>query len=167
MKNLKIGQLVRVTAVAEVGYLDDHRRTVNVWPTEPFLALIVGQVVKYTGWYGGGRRFYDNYNYEPAFLKVDKAVTLWQVRTGMVNKPLMVCDNDLEPAEADFTLPRCAAKVNRVYADPPLDVRFAPPSRHVITPKPQLLTNQSVPKDVEFTVWTPALLTYQPEVFDG
>lgn len=148
MKSLTIGQLVRVSAIADVGYYsftDESRRSLMTFSVEPFLALIVGQVVKQTGEYAGGRRWHglDFEDYEPPHLKVGGTVTLWQVRAGMVNKPVLVRDEDLEPSDEPFKLPRRAIGVpKRTYAemaDPPLDVRF--------------------------TKREPLLLTYQPEVF--
>lgn len=141
MKNLTIGQLVRVSKIATVGYLDDNHRRLSAWEVYPFSALIVGQVVKQIGRYSGGQRFYGgDSDYEPPYLKVDGTVTLWQVRAGMTNKPILVCDEDLEPWNEPFRFPRRAYGVpKRTYAEmdePPLDVRF------------------------------PKLLTYQPEVFD-
>lgn len=132
MKRLTIGQVVRVTRIAEVGYPSDDRREVITCPVEPFLALIVGQVVKYTGRYGGGRQLGWG-EYQPGYLVAEKRVTLWEVRTGMVNKRLMVRDEDLEPVDEDFTLPNRAGRVRRIYGDPPIDVTFN---------KPLLLTYQ-------------------------
>lgn len=114
MQNLSIGQPVTVAATCNVGYHDfengkENHRGVLREEREPFKAVIVGQVVKYLGTYNRARHandVYDGGDYEPASLSVDGSVTLWAVRTGMVNKELLVRDEDLEPFTGEYVLPR-------------------------------------------------------------
>jgi hypothetical protein len=113
MKPLTIGQLVRASATAEMVYDQHRKRTLEVSPAVPFLAMVVGQVVKQSGTYVPAGTGFDDGDYESAHLIVDKALTLWQVRTGMLNKPLLVRDEDLEPSIQPFVLPRRAARVKR------------------------------------------------------
>lgn len=133
MKALKIGQLVRVTAVAALEYQEDNRKIVTTVATDPFLAVVTGQAIKHTGRFLG-RNFPDhNGEYGYRHLKVDGAVTLWEVRHGMVNKPLHVRDEDLEAVEEEFTLPRCARRIVKHF------VPWTPASRPPTGP-PLLLT---------------------------
>lgn len=117
MKPLKIGQTVRVSAFATVEYINDRDRAVTTAPVESFLAVIVGQAVRYTGTYqpaSGGSRPWGDEDYEQASLTVSGSVTLWEVRMGMVNKPMLVRDEDLEAVTEEFLLPRQADKPRRL-----------------------------------------------------
>lgn len=122
MKPLTIGTCVRATAIADVGYanyeLDDHEKVIQVFPVEPLSAVIVGQQVKYTGTFcpARGRSTYAWEDYEEAHLAVDRAVTFWQVKVGMVNKPILVRDEDLEVIEA-FKLPRQGRKPKIIWPE--------------------------------------------------
>jgi len=118
MKPLSIGQLVRVRKFAEVGYYDGLEKKLATFDVEPFLALIVGQTVKRLGTYHSGSRG-DGWSgdYEEASLSISGSVTLWLVRAGMVNKPLCIRDEDIEPVpseSSEFKLPWRAAKPRRI-----------------------------------------------------
>ena len=117
MKPLTIGQLVRVSAIAGVGYIDDRKRVLTRLPVEPFLAVVVGKVVKQLGQYsparGGGFSSFGE-DYDPAYLAVEGTVTLWQVRTGMVNKPILTHDDDLELSDDEFRLPNRGSRPKRI-----------------------------------------------------
>jgi len=105
MKPFTVGSQVQVSALASVGYIDDSKKQVTRSKTEPFLALIVGKVIKQVGTYQPS--YDDNW---PGILKVEGTVTLWQVRTGMMNKILLVHDDDLELSTAKFTLPKWCSR---------------------------------------------------------
>jgi len=103
MKTFKIGDEVDVVAVSTVEYVDDVNKQIVRRETEPFLAVIVGQAVKQLGRYSGGSHSqYFSPEYEPPSLTVTGTVTLWQVRTGMMSKPLLVQDDDLGGSIFEF-----------------------------------------------------------------
>lgn len=119
MKTLNVSQVVTVKATCLVGYYEwengkENHRAVLREECEPFRAVVVGQVVKYLGTYNRARHtndVYDSGDYEPASLSVSGSVTFWLVRTGMVNKELLVRDEDLESFNGDFVFPkRCMSK---------------------------------------------------------
>ena len=120
MKSFKIGSYVRVTAISEVGYIEYPKRTLIRIPVEPFFAEVVGKAVKQTGTYcaakGGGLN--DFADYTPAYLRSDGTVTLWEVRTGMINRPILVHDDDLESVggivDGVFPIPNRGIKPKRI-----------------------------------------------------
>lgn len=117
MKNLKIGDVVSVSASATMDYDSENNKDLYRQPVEPFVGVIVGQVIKFTGHTqpASGGSFGDDF--EPARFFADKSVTLWQVRAGMLNKPVDVHDDDLSPATEPFELPRRALKVPKVIRE--------------------------------------------------
>lgn len=113
MKNLSIGTPVIVWSIANTAYQDDGHKVVERTPVVLLHAVIVGQVVKRLGIYNrGSRGGYFEDDFEEASLSVTGSVTLWLVRTGMTNKPLMVHDDDLEVTTDQFTIPHRASKPN-------------------------------------------------------
>ena len=102
MKTLKIGDEVDVVAVSTVEYVDDVNKQIVRRETEPFLAVIVGQVMKQLGRYSRGTLLAWGEDFEPPSLLVTGTVTLWQVRTGMMSKPLLVQDDDLGGSIFEF-----------------------------------------------------------------
>lgn len=119
MKPLTIGQVVRVFAISELEYTySEHqpaRRVVATHFVEPFLAVITGQVRKLTGQYRpASQPTWAGGDYDPASLAVDKVVTLWEVRAGMLSKARLVRDEDLEPAADEFKLPTTAPRPKRL-----------------------------------------------------
>lgn len=63
--------------------------------------VIVGKAIKHLGTYirasGGGPFGSFGEDYEPAKLAVGGTITLWEVRLGMLNRPILVSDEDIEP----------------------------------------------------------------------
>lgn len=107
MQELKIGQPVTVKAVTEVGYPNDLEREA-IRDEVSLKAVVIGRRVKYLGTLRTfGRNSFMNLEYESeqSELHVTGSLELWEVRTGMLNKPLLVADGDLEPCE-EFELPR-------------------------------------------------------------
>ena len=105
MQNLKIGQPVSVSAVSEVGYPNDNEREV-MRDKVSLKAVVTGRRMKYLGslrTFPGSSLFGEAP--EPSELRVSGSVELWEVRTGMLNKPLLVADGDLETCE-EFEFPR-------------------------------------------------------------
>ena len=115
MKTLKIGQTVMVTGKALVGYSwineIEAQRRLEWWSTEPFMAVVVGQVVKQLGTYcsGSSRNWYGqgDDDYDGPSLTVTGTVILWRVRQGFRNKELLVRDEDIAPLPegVEYTAP--------------------------------------------------------------
>lgn len=105
MQDLKIGQSVMVSAVTSVGYgLTNERRAFR--DKVVMEAVITGRRIKYLGilkTFPGSSLFMEPS--DPSELKVTGSLELWEVRTGMLNNPLLVADGDLKPCD-NFTLPR-------------------------------------------------------------
>lgn len=120
MKKLTIGTPVHVTAIVELEYSGSgkrYNREVAIYPVEPFAAVIVGKAVKYTGTFKPATSqsaMNWSYDYESATLLVDKAHTFWQVKAGMINKPVLVRDEDLEEV-APFTIPHQGRKPKIIW----------------------------------------------------
>lgn len=121
MKPLTIGDSVLVAAVSELGYYDyavgPPQRAVGTHRVEPFMAVIVGQARKQIGRYVPATQSSWDGDYEPPSLKVDKVVTLWEVRTGLRNKPILVRDEDLEASDK-YSLPMIGPKPRRLAWQP-------------------------------------------------
>ena len=106
MKDLKIGDPVTVFATTEVDYDSELNRQPMSTVRYPFKAVVIGKRTKMLGKLHRGGGFEE---WEPPYLAVKGAVKLWEVRTGLENKPLLVDDKDLEPCEP-FELPRLAGR---------------------------------------------------------
>lgn len=120
MKNLTIGDRVIVRAVSALGYANERDRVVFTQQAEkPFDAVIVGLAVKYLGTYRGSHWPDHSGEHDPPHLKVTGSVTLWEVRNGMVNKPLLVRDEDLYLTDLPFTIPRRGKRIKTIYVPPP------------------------------------------------
>lgn len=118
MKPLRIGDHVKVTAIAELQY-EQYKRAAARIAVDPFFAVVVGKAVKRVGRYsparGGG---YSGEDYDPAYLAIEGSVTLWEVRTGMTNKSILVHDDDLEPTGDKVTIPNRGIKPKRIEQAP-------------------------------------------------
>lgn len=102
MQDLSIGQPVLVSAVADTNY-NGANKILYREPYHPFQAVVTGIKVKHLG--KAVKSYYDH----PCYLAVSKQVRLWEVRTGMENKPLLVHDEDLIKCRV-FEIPRIAPK---------------------------------------------------------
>ena len=107
MKDLKIGDPVTVFALTEMSYDEESppNRIVETTVHYPFNAEIIGKRTKMLGKLSRGGVSMDEW--EPAYLMVKGCLKLWEVRTGVENKPLLVADEDMEPCE-QFEVPRIA-----------------------------------------------------------
>lgn len=110
MKNLNIGDVARVRAVAYKHY--DYGESYDKWVKKqitevtvrshlvrPFNAVIVGKKTLMEG------TLYPRREEFPAELIVSKGVTVWLVSIGWRNKPKLVLDEDLAPCDVEFVLP--------------------------------------------------------------
>lgn len=104
MKEFYIGQIVSFDHVAAPEYIARERKIVNQ-RIKPLYGVVTGQVVKREGTYhsGGGGGVYGDGDFDPPYLSISRDVRLWEVRTGMRNKPLHVADEHIQ-AVADDTL---------------------------------------------------------------
>lgn len=117
MKPLTIGDAVEVKATASLEYSEDNKRYVCRTVRSPFIGYIVGQQTKQLGEYIRGSRIGWGEDYDPPTLRVTGTVTLWQVKTGMTNKILLVQDEDLEPCLAEAPVPRVGIKPQAIFSD--------------------------------------------------
>ena len=103
MKQYKynIGDLVRVIGESEVGYDEaDNRDIYTIKFNEPIIGKICGMKRKFLGKYNPQTPSY-KYAYdidvtEQAFLDVKGSVLLYEVKQGMLNKPILVLEEDIE-----------------------------------------------------------------------
>lgn len=110
MKQLKIGQPVRVYAITTFEYDEQDKRVQCTHKCEPFSAVIIGIRIKQIGRYCRGSKGYSFggiYEYDPPYFAVSGIVRLWECRHGMENKPILVADEDLEVMKR-FKVPRRA-----------------------------------------------------------
>jgi len=99
MKNLNIGDAVRVRATASMEYDEFENRIVVREPLPaPFEAIVTGQARRMLGKYQGGSERVMGYSvdYNPPCLDVTGSVLLWCVRTAKAGKERLVRDEDLE-----------------------------------------------------------------------
>jgi len=108
MKDLSIGDSVLVWAISEMDYDDLGNRKVYREKRRPFAAKVIGQRRKMLGscvrGYSGG--YFDEP--EPSYFQAKGSVLLWEVRHGMMNKPILVDDIDIELTNP-VDLPRMGA----------------------------------------------------------
>jgi len=98
-----IGDWVLVTAESTImrayGGPTGAKREIQKWcAPEPWLGQIVGAAIRFTG------NISYNGEYGASFT-IGGTIPVWLVRQGMTNKPVMVQDADLEPAEGNTHLP--------------------------------------------------------------
>lgn len=100
-----------VTGKALVGYswieaIQNYRR-LEWWDCEPFMAVIVGQVVKQLGTYSPGHNgrsnWYGDDDPEGPSLTVTGTVALWIVRQGLRNREWHVRDEQVKPLPEGVT----------------------------------------------------------------
>ncbi len=150
MKSLAIGQPVVVTGKAHVGYgyipEIQNRRRLEWWTTDPFIGVVVGQVVKQLGKYQGGTslNWYGqaDEDYEGPTLTVTGTVILWRVRQSMRSKEILVRDEDIMalPADVDYKFPVSAPPRPMCLAyHCPLEDEFEREKARLEARKPQLL----------------------------
>ena len=104
MQDLKIGQAVEFSHVADVGYPSYkvnnrvlfHKEVMQAMP-----GIICGQTVKRAGVLKSD--WGDDYN--ASILKVTGTHVLWEVRIGMQNKPVLVSDEHIVPLDREIALP--------------------------------------------------------------
>ncbi len=123
MKAFNIGDTVQVSAFASVDYHEENEKTCRAYNTIPFLAVVTGKSVKQLGTYscgrGGGLAGYDNEDYTPPTLIVGGTVTLWEVKTGWLNKVILVRDEDLVKSDFVLRLPQTGRKPQRSFTEIP------------------------------------------------
>lgn len=113
MQNLCIGQPVWFERYAELTYVvrpgtedktDEYKfpqhwdRAVAYHDCEHTWGVISGKAIRYTGAYESYRKIY---NVDPDsdvgnYLANPKRVVLWEVKTGMASKPVLVADEDIK-----------------------------------------------------------------------
>jgi len=107
-RKYEIGDWVSVSADVSYLFYDEQkqRRLKIIQHNPPYAAQIVGACRKMLGEYeeAGMARSYGfdlNFDpdYEPPYLKIESSQVFWLVRRGMLNKPIMVRDEDCELAE--------------------------------------------------------------------
>lgn len=108
-----IGQMVMIRAVASVQYNEQGHRFITSWPIKPIFARIIGLHTVPLGTYCPFQPVLDTpldlRVVEDVHLAVDHVEYLWQVRTGMRNKPLLI-DNTYVLCRSDGRLPMMARK---------------------------------------------------------
>lgn len=110
MKELYIGDSVMVSALTEVDYDENDNRTTMRRTCQPFTAKVIGKRRKMLGSYFKGSSGSYFSDYDPAFLKIKGSVLLWEVRHGMLNRPILVGDEDIELTNPVNT-PEISAKI--------------------------------------------------------
>jgi len=112
LQRLQIGDVVEVRTTIEAGYEGITRNERKLFRTEletPKIGQVVGLKRLYLGKYNSG-----NFD-DQAYLQVERGVTVWLVRFGMLNRPVCVQDEDLVlrykmPKLFRFKLPLLDAK---------------------------------------------------------
>ncbi len=102
-KRFKIGDWVEVGATVKLGYSnvdEPGKRKARRTEIEPRLGQIGGIAVRYEGEYrvgsSGYSSFSDEYEKEQAYLDPAIRVELWEIKFGMMNKPVLALDEDVE-----------------------------------------------------------------------
>lgn len=110
MKDLRIGQVVRVSAISRMtrkrigqsrGRFDEKRILRRELCKHPFLAVVTGQVKKLFG-----NVCWEGWQDCPITFTATSGIYLWEVRISLRNKPILVFDDDIEPADETFAPPR-------------------------------------------------------------
>ena len=98
----KIGDWVEVRNVVRFVYVDQRRKMIRESSDEDFQSFI-GQIVGYKQCFTG--RVYNDDGYK--YFSQDKAIGVWLVRQGLINKSLYVRENNLSlcPSQ-DHVLPK-------------------------------------------------------------
>jgi hypothetical protein len=116
MKNLKVGDVVGVVAIAERNYIGDFRHqadlVVSSVPVEPFYGIICGMKRIMLGTWHAASSGPDE-DFEPAQMSVTGSVVVWLVRIGWLNTPIPVHDGDLVPSDRVVDLPMMAVRPQR------------------------------------------------------
>jgi hypothetical protein len=107
MKSLNIGTRVIFDRLAAVDYGDEDDKVLMSAPIKPMVGWIVGIATKRLGRRQGGIPGED---YEPAYLQVSGTVYLWQVKTGLRNKILLVRDEDIQETPCQLAAPSLGPK---------------------------------------------------------
>ena len=98
----KIGDWVKIKAVAFLEYDHNNNRQVLSTPIEK-IGQICGAKRRMLGKYIGykpQRSYFGSYDgYDQPYLEVKGSIVLWLVRTGYLNKPLEVLEEDIETHE--------------------------------------------------------------------
>jgi len=101
----QIGDWVVVSSeVSKLYYDENKKRQAKIRPIKyPYLAQIVGACKKMFGKYeeanmacSYGFDLDFGPDYDPPYLRIESSQIFWLVRRGMVNKPIMVRDEDCE-----------------------------------------------------------------------
>ena len=91
-----IGNWVEFDRVAEIYYNKENNKVIEIYPLKVSkLGQIVGLTSRYTGKYAITRGTNDNDYNEEAYLKDPKFHFFWLVKTGLINKPFLVLEEDL------------------------------------------------------------------------
>lgn len=121
MQDFLIGQSIVVSHIADPSYhyppfdmtgkrKGAGRRIVAARRIKPVIAVIIGKAVRQLGYYCAGRPAYSGMgswgeDFDPPSLDVTGTVTLWQLRTGWRNRPLLAFDKHVRAAIlSDFPL---------------------------------------------------------------
>ena len=95
-----IGDLVRVTKKSYMGYDKDGNRRVYTFGElkEPLIGKICGMKRKFLGKYKRQDEvsYYGEYIHESAYLEVKGSVLFYEVKQGMLNKPILVLEENIE-----------------------------------------------------------------------
>lgn len=104
MQSMRIGDSVMVSATRSVEYDKDLNKRVYVNKCKPFKAVITGKRIKALGKliHNVNNGYFD---YDPPSLKVMETIELWEIRSGLLNKPLLADIDDMVDI-APFNLPR-------------------------------------------------------------
>ena len=102
----KIGDWVKIKAVTFLEYDHNNNRQVLSAPIDK-IGQICGAKRRMLGKYIGGKRknnhfgspYGDGADYDEPYLEVKGFVILWLVRTGYLNKPLEILEEDIEVHE--------------------------------------------------------------------
>lgn len=114
MQDFWIGQVVSFDHIAESVYEGDNRKVIFT-EVHPMMGAIVGIACKQEGTYekGNPKPWYGE-DYDPPFLSVSKVISLWEVRTGWRNRPVLVSDDHAKPTDEAFKLPTQSLKPQRI-----------------------------------------------------
>lgn len=117
LQSLNIGTWVFVDAVSSMEY-HDNKRVLMRRQCVGFKAQIVGIATRYMGRYRAGSKgsIFDYDDFEEASLVIEDSVRLWWVRTGLMNSPILVHDEDLIPTNGGPSVMRQLGKIN--YPEP-------------------------------------------------
>jgi hypothetical protein len=100
MKNptFKIGQWVKVEAIVSVDYDSKGNRKIYRFKTTG-IGQIIGAKKRQLGVGRASIRGHDllgYHEYEPAFLEISRVITVWQIKTGYINKPIEALEEDIK-----------------------------------------------------------------------